>query len=86
MRLRTKLVLTATGLTFAIVLVLSIIFLGELLRQRVEQTNADSGVLAHQVWLATRRAVEMGVRAHPPVASSSPDSTEDPLHAAVIDA
>ena len=39
MRLQTKLVLTATGLTFAIVLVLSLLFLGELLRQRIEQTS-----------------------------------------------
>ncbi len=35
MRLRTKLVLTATGLTFAIVLVLSVAFLAELLHQRI---------------------------------------------------
>jgi signal transduction histidine kinase len=86
MRLRTKLVLTATGLTFAIVLVLSVVFLGELLRQKVEQTNADNDALAHQVLSATRHAWETGVRAHPPTAAPSPQSTEDPLHAAVVDA
>ena len=87
MRLRTKLVLTATGLTFAIVLVLSIVFLAGLLRQSVEQTAKDNDVLAHQVLLATRRAWETGVRAHPPVPSgTTPESAEDALHAAAIDA
>jgi signal transduction histidine kinase len=88
MRLRTKLVLTASGLTFAIVLVLSIVFLGELLRQRVEQTSAANNVLAHEVLLATRQAVETGLRAHPPTPSASPDTSdsEASLHAAVLDA
>ena len=90
MRLRTKLVLTATGLTFAIVLVLSAVFLGELLRQRVTQTAAANDVLAHEVLLATRQAVETGLRAHPPSQSSAPDVAESDadaaLHAAVIDA
>src|ERR1035437_9449594 len=88
MRLRTKLVLTASGLTFAIVLVLSVVFLGELLRQRVEQTSADNNVHAHEVLLATRQAVETGLRAHPPLPSLSPDTSdsEASLHAAVLDA
>ena len=66
MRLKTKLVLSATGLTFAIVLVLSSVFVGELLRQRIEQTSAASDVLAHEVLLITRQAVESGLRANPP--------------------
>jgi|GEM_PF-83959 len=88
MRLRTKLVLTASGLTFAIVLVLSLVFLGELLRQRVEQTAAANNVLAHEVLLATRQAVETGLRAHPPTPSLSPDISDSDasLHAAVLDA
>jgi signal transduction histidine kinase len=88
MRLRTKLVLTATGLTFAIVLVLSIAFLTELLHQRTEQTYASNDVLAHQVLLATRQAVETGLRARPPAASITPDVTDPDaaLHAAVMGA
>jgi signal transduction histidine kinase len=88
MRLRTKLVLTATGLTFSIVLVLSVVFLSELLRQRINQTAAANDVLAHEVLLATRQAVETGLRAHPPQASSIPDAldSESVLQAAVIDA
>jgi signal transduction histidine kinase len=66
MRLKTKLVLSATGLTFAIVLVLSSVFVGELLRQRIEQTYEANDVLTHEVLLITRQAVETGLRANPP--------------------
>ena len=87
MRLRTKLVLTATGLTFGIVLVLSFVFLGELLRQRIEQTSAANDVLAREVLLATRA----GGRDRPPrpsAAGTSPAATraDEALHAAVLDA
>ena len=81
MRLKTKLVLSATGLTFAIVLVLSSIFVGELLRQRIDQAAADNDVLAHEVLLMTRQAVETGLRTNPPV-----DRSDEALHTAVIDA
>jgi signal transduction histidine kinase len=86
MRLRTKLVLTATGLTFGIVLVLSIVFLGELLRQRIEQTSAANDVLAREVLLATEQAVRTGLSAHPPPANLPPDQADAALHAAVADA
>ncbi len=81
MRLKTKLVVSATVLTFAIVAVLSIVFVGELLRQRIEQTAAANGVLASQVTLMTRQAVETGLRANPPA-----DLSDDALHEAVADA
>jgi signal transduction histidine kinase len=81
MRLKTNLVLSATGLTFAIVLVLSSIFVGELLRQRIDQAAADNDVLAHEVLLMTRQAVEAGLRTNPPV-----DKSDEALHAAVTDA
>jgi signal transduction histidine kinase len=87
MRLRTKLVLTATGVTFAIVLVLSVLFLGELLRQRIEQTWATNDLQAHEVWLTTRQAVVAGLQAHPPPAVTPEGSDSDAqLHAAVLDA
>jgi signal transduction histidine kinase len=81
MRLKTKLVVSATGLTFAIVVVLSILFVGELLRQRIEQTSAANSVLASQVTLMTRQAVEAGLRANPPS-----DGSEEALRGAVADA
>jgi signal transduction histidine kinase len=87
MRLRTKLVLTATGLTFAIVLILSGVFLRELLRQRIEQTATANDVLAHEVVLSTRQAVETGLRAQPPSPSTSePADSDSALHDAVVDA
>jgi signal transduction histidine kinase len=79
MRLKTKLVLAATGLTFAIVLVLSALFVSELLRQRIEQTAAANDVLVHEVWLELRKAVETGLRANPPV-----DKSDAALHEAVV--
>ena len=81
MRLRTKLVLAVSALTFAIVLVLSVLFVGELLRQRIEQTAAANDVLAQQVRLMTRQAVEEGFKEHPPA-----DRSPEALHAAVVDA
>ena len=81
MRLKTKLVLAATALTFAIVLVLSALFVSELLRQRIEQTAAANDVLVHEVWLETRKAVETGLRASPPV-----DKSDAALHEAVVNA
>lgn len=81
MRLKTKLVVSATGLTFAIVAVLSVLFVGELLRQRIEQTAAANDVLAHEVVLMTRQAVETGLRANPPL-----DGSDAAFDAAVKDA
>ncbi|WP_263368764.1 sensor histidine kinase [Edaphobacter bradus] len=81
MRLKTKLVLAATGLTFAIVLVLSALFVGELLRQRIEQTAAANDVLAREVLLITRQALETGLRANPPS-----NRSDEALEAAVKDA
>jgi signal transduction histidine kinase len=86
MRLRTKLVLTATGLTFGIVLVLSVLFLGALLRQRIEQTALANGVLAREVRLATEQALRTGLAAHPPPANVPPDQADEALSAAVMDA
>jgi signal transduction histidine kinase len=81
MRLKTKLVLWLTALMFAIVLMLSSLFVGELLRQRIEQTAATNDVLAHEVLLMTRQAVEVGLRAHPPT-----EMTAKALNDAVSDA
>ena len=79
MRLKTKLVLSITALMFAIVLLLSSLFVGELLRQRVEQTAATNDVLAREILLMTRQAVELGLRAHPPA-----DRSESAFNEAVI--
>ncbi len=77
-RLRTRLVFAATGVTFAIVIVLSMLFVSELLRQRVAQTAASNEVTARQVLMMTRRALETGLRDKPPTNESA-----EALHAAV---
>ncbi len=79
MRLKTKLVLWLTALMFAIVLLLSALFVGELLRQRIEQTAATNDVMAHEVLLATRSAVEIGLRLQPPA-----DMTDQGIHDATV--
>jgi len=84
MLLRTKLVLTAGGLTFAVVLVLSTIFLGELLHQRVQNTYESNDTLALAVRQATIQAVETGLRAHPPDPGTA--DPQEALNAAVADA
>jgi signal transduction histidine kinase len=81
MRLKTKLEMSASALTFALVLLLAALFVSELMRQRIEQTVRANDMLAHQVYLMTRQAVEAGLRANPPV-----DRSDGALHAAVTDA
>jgi signal transduction histidine kinase len=81
MRLKTKLVVSATGLTFAIVLILSVLFVSELMRQRIEQTAAANDVQSRAVLLMTRLVVEAGLKANPPT-----DTSDEALHAAVVDA
>jgi signal transduction histidine kinase len=81
MRLRTKLALAAMALTCAIVLVLSLLFVAELLGQRIQQTSENNEVLARQVLDQTRQTVTIGLRQNPPV-----DRTDEALHEAVADA
>src|SRR5229473_5463884 len=81
MRLKTKLEVSASALTFALVLLLSVLFVSELMRQRIEQTVKANDMLARQIYLMTRRAVENGLRASPPV-----DRSDEALHKAVTDA
>jgi signal transduction histidine kinase len=84
MRLKTKLVLAATSVTFGIVLLLSLLFLGELLRQRIAQTAASNDVLANEVRLATRQALETGLPLHPMLGPPLGDP-QTALHIAVTD-
>jgi signal transduction histidine kinase len=63
------------------VLMLSLLFVAELLGQRIEQTSENNEVLARQVLAQTRQAVETGLRQNPPV-----DRSDEALHSAVTDA
>jgi len=84
MRLRTKLVLTAGGLTFAVVLVLSIIFLGELLHQRVQNTYDSNDTLARAIRADAIQAYKSGMSAHPPDPNAA--DPQEAFHSAVTDA
>ena len=81
MRLKSKLVLAASTVTFAIVIVLSLIFMGELLRQRIAETAANNNVMVRQVLQMAKQAVEQGLEAHPPA-----DASPEALNSAVADA
>lgn len=65
MQLKTKLVLAATGVTLFVMLVLSGLFIAELLRQRIEQTVTANEVLANQVRSTLRHALETGLTHDP---------------------
>jgi signal transduction histidine kinase len=81
MRLKTKLVLAATGVTLLVVLVLSGLFLAQLLSQRIVQTAAANEVLANEVRSATRDALESGIGKES--ATDGADLTEAELLASV---
>ena len=81
MRLKTKLVTAATGVTFAIVVGLSLLFLGELLRQRVVQTAASTDVMTRQTLMMAAQAIQVGLTIHPPA-----DNSDAAVNAAVTQA
>jgi len=65
MRLKTKLVLAATVVTLLVVLLLTGLFIAELLRQRIEQTATSNEVLANQVRSSARNALVSGLSREP---------------------
>jgi signal transduction histidine kinase len=80
MRLKTRLTLAAAVGTLVLVLVMSLLFLAQLMRQRIEQTLNSNVVLTREVLLVTRHALETGLAATPPE-----DDTPEALQADVID-
>ncbi|HEX4019641.1 MAG TPA: ATP-binding protein [Acidobacteriaceae bacterium] len=65
MRLRIKLVLVVTAMVFAVVVALSGLYLAQLLSERIDQTYQHNDIIAHQVLLATRSALERGMVSYP---------------------
>jgi PAS domain S-box-containing protein len=61
MRIRLKLVLAITGMVSAIVIVLSALYLSQLLSERIQQSYRHTDIAAHQVMLAARAAIEHGM-------------------------
>lgn len=61
MRLKTKLVAAITGLVFLVASILSMLYLRELLRDRITQSYQATDMVAHQVLFSTRRSLETGM-------------------------
>ena len=62
MRLKTKLVLAITALVFLIAGVLSLVYVFQLLHSAVQQSYESNRMIAEQVQLAVRNALEAGLR------------------------
>jgi PAS domain S-box-containing protein len=61
MRIRLKLVLAITVMVSAMVIVLSALYLSQLLSERIQQSYRHTDIAAHQVMLASRAAIEHGM-------------------------
>ena len=81
MRLRTRLIAATLSFTFLLTAVLSLVFLSEVLRERISQTASANVVLAHEVLSSTQTALQNGLAENPPV-----DATQDAFLAAVTQA
>lgn len=62
MRLKTKLVVAITGLVFLVVGLLSMLYLSQLLRERISQSYDSNELAARQILSGTRQALEKGLR------------------------
>jgi PAS domain S-box-containing protein len=91
MRLKTKLVAYITGLVFALVFIVSWLYLSRSLQQNVDLNYLSTDIIAHQVLFATRQAIEAGVRDHQIDPAATPEvmrgqiseilRTDEPLNA-----
>src|SRR5665213_1690871 len=61
MRIRVKLVLAITGMVSAIVVVLSSLYLAQLLSERIQQSYQHTDIATHQLLLAVQAALERGL-------------------------
>lgn len=75
MRVRIKLVVAITGMVSVIVVVLSLLYLSQLLSERIQQSYLHNDIAAHQILLAVRAAIERGL-ANVPVSPSDPNALD----------
>jgi len=59
MRLKTKLVLAISGMVMVVVAAFSTIYISQIVRQRINETYNDADFVAHQIFHATREALEL---------------------------
>src|ERR1700687_1660498 len=75
---KTTLVLAISGLVFALVAVLSCVYVSEILYQRINQSYDNAEFIAHQVLHAARRALEIELPSNGP---QSQNPTNEPNQA-----
>lgn len=78
MRIRIKLVLAITGMISGIVVLLSVLYLAQLLSERVQQSYVHNDIAAYQVLLAVRAALERGMT-QAPVPANDPAARDQVL-------
>ena len=78
MRIRIKLVLAITGMVSAVVVLLSTLYLAQLLSERIQQSYRHNDIAAHQILLAVRGAIEHGM-AHVVLNPNDPDALDKAL-------
>ncbi|MHB1959721.1 MAG: two-component system sensor histidine kinase NtrB [Acidobacteriaceae bacterium] len=76
MRIRLKLVLAITGMVSAMVILLSALYLSQLLSERIQQSYRHTDIAALQVMLAARAAIEHGM-AHVTLPPNNPDALNE---------
>jgi PAS domain S-box-containing protein len=77
LRLRTKLTLVMTSLVFLVVAVLSVVFLGQLLQQVLQETDKNGKDLAHNVFLQVQNALTDAANEGIRPSSVSPEDIHD---------
>src|SRR5271168_3169492 len=77
LRLRTKLTLVMTSLVFLVVAVLSIVFLGQLLQQVLQETDKNAKDLAHYVFLQVQNALTDAANQGIRPSSTAPEDIHD---------
>jgi PAS domain S-box-containing protein len=77
LRLRTKLTLVMTSLVFLVVAVLSVVFLGQLLQQVLQETDKNARDMAHNVFIGVQNAITDAAHRDLRPYSTSPDDIHD---------
>ncbi len=78
MRVRVKLVLAITSMVSVIVASLSLLYLSQLLTERIQQTYLHNDIAAHQVLLAVQAAIEHGL-VHVPIPLNDPSALDNAI-------
>jgi PAS domain S-box-containing protein len=82
MRIRLKLVLAITGMVSAMVILLSALYLSQLLSERIQQSYQHTDIATHQLLLAVQAAIEHGLN-KVPVPANDPNAFDEAVSRAL---